>query len=43
MAGSSEAKDIYRVVVFKKVSQIDTQDKQYHELGEADKVDQIYE
>lgn len=43
MAGSTEAKDIYRVVVFKKVSQVDTQDKQYDELGEADKVDQIYE
>jgi hypothetical protein len=32
----------YRVVVFKKVKMLATQDKEYQELGEADKYNSIY-
>ncbi|WP_018968948.1 hypothetical protein [Rubritalea marina] len=41
--GAADPAKIYRVVVFQKVSARDTQDKHYDVLGEADKVDQIYE
>lgn len=43
VAGSELPQEKYAVIVFEKVSARDIADKEYAELGEADKVNQIYE
>lgn len=41
--GSDKIKDCCSVIIFEKITSKDTADKKYDQLGEGDKVDQLYE